>query len=217
MRRLILCRHGRSEANDGRATREAAAVGLTEEGQRQAEAFAENWALRTPDRVVVSPYLRTQQTAAPLLRRLGLCREVWPEVREFTYLSQPASPTTPEQRRPQVEQFWLEANPQRSDPGAESFDDFWRRTEAFGHRAAATADSLCLVFTHGLFIAAFDHQCKHGQSPVNSELMHHFDQLRMSPVGNAETVSYVWVDSGWSCLPGAGTSTPASPDARSGR
>lgn len=217
---LMLLRHGISQSNAGLATRNPAEIELLPEGHAQAEALAAGWSNGRPDRVVVSPYRRTLQTALPLLRKFQMWPEVWMEAREFTYLSPPAVPQTPHERRPAVSQFWSEGEVHRRDDGegVESFAEFWERTQAFGKRAAfAAADApLLVVFTHGLLMAAFDVQCELPGIVVDSNLMRYLDQLRQSPIGNAEAVSYVWNHSGWRRLPDAGTTTP-SPNAGSVR
>jgi broad specificity phosphatase PhoE len=83
---MILLRHGQSEFNlHFSATRRDPGIvdpKLTPLGHQQAEAAAEALAARDIRRIVVSPYTRALQTAAPLARRLGLRLTVTPTVRE---------------------------------------------------------------------------------------------------------------------------------------
>lgn len=222
MSTLMLIRHGLSQSNAGLATRDPAEIELLPVGHAQAEAFATRWSLGRPDRVVVSPYRRTMQTALPLLRRfeMGLSPEVWTEAREFTYLSPPAVPQTPQERRPAVSRYWSEADVHRRDEGegVESFAEFWARTGAFGKRAAfaRAAAPLLVIFTHGLLIAAFDLQCERPETVLSPDLMRHLDQLRQSPIDNATAALYVWTHTGWRRIPDAGT-TPTSPNSRNMR
>lgn len=104
----IYCyRHGESAANAGAAnagaaTSDPALIPLTELGHEQAQALAAT--INTmPDLLVVSPFLRAQQTAVPLQQRYPQTQVVsWP-VQEFTYLSPAKSAgTTAAQRRPRV-------------------------------------------------------------------------------------------------------------------
>lgn len=197
MKRLLLIRHALSQANAGLGTNDPAAISLVEEGRLQAQAFADAWSEESvPDRVVVSPYLRTQQTAEALLRKLALQAETWPEVREFTYLDLRGRVTTPQQRRAPVEAYWAAADPTRCEPGAESFEHFWRRTSAFATRTCQ-GPAFQMVFTHGLFMAAFDHQCTFRDAPIDAGLMRRFDQLRRTPVPNCMAVEYRWGEGGW--------------------
>ena len=84
---MILLRHGQSEFNlHFSATRRDPGIKdprLTPLGHSQAEAAAEALAgAREIRRIVVSPYTRALQTAAPLARRLGLPVLGIPLVRE---------------------------------------------------------------------------------------------------------------------------------------
>ncbi len=83
---MILLRHGQSEFNlRFTATRKDPGIpdpALTPLGQQQAEEAAETLAGRRLSRIIVSPYTRTLQTAAPIARRLGLPVFVNPLVRE---------------------------------------------------------------------------------------------------------------------------------------
>ena len=83
---MILLRHGQSEFNlHFTATRRDPGIHdpkLTELGHAQAEAAAETLAGERISRIIVSPYTRALQTAAPVARRLGVPVFVNPVVRE---------------------------------------------------------------------------------------------------------------------------------------
>ena len=83
---MILLRHGQSEFNlHFTATRRDPGIAdptLTELGREQAEQAADALAGEDIGRIIVSPYTRALQTAAPLARRLGLPVLVHPAVRE---------------------------------------------------------------------------------------------------------------------------------------
>ncbi|HZH47780.1 MAG TPA: histidine phosphatase family protein [Roseococcus sp.] len=83
---MIFLRHGQSEFNL-HFTRTRVDPGiidpkLTELGQAQAAAAAEALAERDIRRIIVSPYTRALQTAAPVAERLGLPLSITPLVRE---------------------------------------------------------------------------------------------------------------------------------------
>lgn len=79
-------RHGESAANAGGASSDPALIALTERGKAQAQAIAQSFEA-APELIVMSPFIRAQDTAAPTLRKFpGVPVEVWP-VEEFTYLS----------------------------------------------------------------------------------------------------------------------------------
>ncbi|HQT88357.1 MAG TPA: histidine phosphatase family protein [Acidiphilium sp.] len=83
---MILLRHGQSEFNlHFSATRRDPGLidpVLTQLGHAQAAAAAEALAGEAISRVIVSPYTRTLQTAAPLLDQRGMRPEIVPLVRE---------------------------------------------------------------------------------------------------------------------------------------
>jgi broad specificity phosphatase PhoE len=97
---MILLRHGQSEFNlHFSATRKDPGIKdprLTPLGHSQAEAAAEAIAAtREIRRIVVSPYTRALQTAAPLARRLGLPVQVNPLVSErYAFVCDIGSPVT---------------------------------------------------------------------------------------------------------------------------
>lgn len=83
---MILLRHGQSEFNlHFTATRRDPGIEdphLTPEGGEQAEAAAAALAATTLTRLIVSPYTRALQTAAPLLASRPLAIEISPLIRE---------------------------------------------------------------------------------------------------------------------------------------
>lgn len=95
-------RHGESESNAGLPVADAAPTPLTPKGIEQAERLASVFT-EQPSLLVVSSYLRSQQTAESLIRRFpDRPRVAWP-AQEFTYLARPPGQlTTAEQRRPRV-------------------------------------------------------------------------------------------------------------------
>ena len=121
MVRVWLIRHGQSESNAGLPSSDWRGIPLTELGHRQAERIAGVFA--DPPRLIVrSPYLRAQQTAQPtIVRYPGAACEEWP-VQEFSYLRPlDGRATTSHERAPEVRGYWEQADPQRAEPGAESF------------------------------------------------------------------------------------------------
>jgi probable phosphoglycerate mutase len=154
--RIILVRHGQSLANAGGAPPDQATNPLTQLGEAQAKAFADQFSL-TPTLFVYTPYLRTQQTAEPLLQRFpSVPVEVWP-IHEFTYLEPSRhNGTNEEQQKPSIEEYWERQNPAyRTGPGAESFTEFLARVREGIERLAEVAVGGCVViFTHGFVMQA---------------------------------------------------------------
>ncbi|WP_299431015.1 histidine phosphatase family protein [uncultured Meiothermus sp.] len=147
-------RHGESDSNAGQRTANAAAPVLTELGWRQARSLARAFG-QAPDRVVTSPFIRTKQTAQPLLERFPqVLQEEWP-VQEFTELSHVhRNHTSAEERWPHLEQYWARCDPDYWDgEGAETFRHLLGRIDAaLGRMNRLTG--LTVVFGHGLFMRA---------------------------------------------------------------
>lgn len=154
--RTIFIRHGQSTGNAGIPSDNLATIALTDLGKDQARQVAADW-IERPSLIVTSPYLRTQQTAAPTIARFpDVPVEVWP-IEEFTYL-QPSrwNGTSSAERMPHLEHYWTSADPAYCDgEGAESFNALLHRCEtALARLAAMPAGSLVYVFGHGQFIQA---------------------------------------------------------------
>jgi len=145
-----LIRHGESAANAGAASDDPSDIPLTETGHHQARDFAGRLS-GPPDLIVLSPFLRTRQTAEPTLTRFPASPvEIWP-VQEFTYLSPGRCVgTTAAQRRPLVEAYWARLDPAFVDgDGAESFSAMADRVRTLLQRLEKTPAGFVVVFTHG--------------------------------------------------------------------
>lgn len=150
---IWLVRHGQSAANAGLASPSPATIPLTEKGIEQAELFA-NYFSETPSLIVVSPYLRTQETARPFINRFNLVQvENW-DVHEFTYLSLSRfGLSTMGERLPFVQEFWKRCEADYCDgEGAESFADFIARTQKAIEELKNSKHERIVVFSHGQFI-----------------------------------------------------------------
>ena len=156
MNTILLIRHGQSAANVGLPTLDPESIPLTDKGQLQAENAAKE--LRSAvDMIIVSPYLRAQQTAEPLIKRFpNALVEIWPEVREFTYLS-PAScaGTTVLDRKERVDAYWDAADPDYVDgEGAESFRQFMQRADRVLKKLSELQCKNAAVVSHEQFMRA---------------------------------------------------------------
>lgn len=188
MLNIWLIRHGESEANAGLPTTHPASVALTARGMEQAACIPRAFDA-PPALLVTSPYLRTQQTARPLIERFGALRqEEWP-IQEFTFLA-PARyvNTTYLDRRPVVEAFWSRSDPRHIDgEGAESFADLIGRVERTLARLRELGpDGLAAVFTHGVFMRVALWLLLAGPGPLNTERMRRcYGFIRSLAVPNA--------------------------------
>jgi broad specificity phosphatase PhoE len=154
--RAIFIRHGESTANIDLPGPDVALFELTPRGWEQARALAAAFR-EPPSLIVVSPYLRTQQTAQATIGRFpAVPVETWP-IQEFTYLSPPRwSGTRLADRAPHVQAYWNSADPDFSDgEGAETFAELLARCEAALQRLSTLPQgTLVYLFSHGNFMRA---------------------------------------------------------------
>jgi glucosyl-3-phosphoglycerate phosphatase len=176
---MILLRHGQSEFNlHFTATRRDPGIvdpRLTELGHLQAIEAARGLAGERITRIIVSPYTRALQTAAPIARSLRLKVLVNPVVRErFAFACDVGSPRT------ELERFWPEHDFSAIDevwwpPIEEPADSVIGRAALFRAEMAALRDwADTLVISHWGFIL-----CMTGKSVMNGEW------LRCDPNGPA--------------------------------
>jgi len=196
--RAIFIRHGQSTGNAGIPTHDLSLLELTELGWSQAREVAESWT-ETPNLIITSPYLRTQQTAAPTIERFfDVPVAVWP-IQEFTYL-QPSrwNGTLSSERMPVIERYWAEADPEYCDgPGAESFAMLRRRAEETLERLAdIDEDALVYVFSHGQFIQAV-RSLAINREKRDRETMRDFWQRGNPAIANGELVRLEWTGNLW--------------------
>ncbi len=185
--RILVVRHGESAANAGARTDDPALIPLTELGASQARFVADMISAR-PSLIVVSCFLRTIQTATPLIERYpGVPVESWP-VEEFTYLDVGACRgTTYAEREALRDTYWSRCDPFWTDgPGCESFACFIARVRALEHALSARdAEGAVVVFTHGLLIQALLWLQHPVPESMSRAAMQDFDRFRRSvPVSN---------------------------------
>lgn len=154
--RVLIVRHAQSSANAGGRTSDPATIPITELGRSQAECVADLFS-HPPGLIVVSSYLRTMQTAQPLMRRFpNVPVEEWP-VQEFTYLD-PAicRGTTYAERKGLVDAYWEALDPQlRNGDLCETFSGFIERIAGVRARLQRQVLNRCtVVFTHGYVMKA---------------------------------------------------------------
>ncbi len=172
MPNVILIRHAESEANAGLPTNCPASIPLSELGQRQALELAARLA-EPPCLLVVSPYVRTHLTAAPVrLRHAAVPVEEWP-VHEFTYLHpRHYAGTTETHRGTLAQDYWTRCDPQWNDGGgAESFAELIARIDRLEEQMRQRPEKDILVFTHGYFIKALLLRREQPEAPVDAQLM----------------------------------------------
>ncbi|MFC0041656.1 histidine phosphatase family protein [Actinomadura rayongensis] len=182
----LLIRHGESESNAGLPTYGPGAAPLTALGRAQAATIAESFTA-PPSLLVVSPFLRARETAAPTRARFpSVPCEEWP-VQEFTYLGALHGPgTSIEQRRPHAAAYWARADPSLVLGGdGESFTALIARARAFLDRLSTLPDDATVaVFTHRIFLLAVTWTLDTGTTTPDSPAMrafHHYAESTPTP------------------------------------
>jgi 2,3-bisphosphoglycerate-dependent phosphoglycerate mutase len=173
-----LIRHAESIGNAGLVTSRPDTIPLTGKGIEQALYLADSFT-QAPALIVTSPYIRTQQSAKPTIRRFPKARQEQWEVQEFTFLS-PARyrDTTAADRSPFVDAYWLRCDPHHIDgEGAESFADFIRRVQQAIDGLWSCQSEFVAVFGHGLFLRAMIWRMLFGAQAVNATTMLYFRRL----------------------------------------
>ena len=191
---IFLVRHAESEANINGKTLSHASIALSEHGHRQAQDLCSK--LPVVDHVIVSKYLRTQQTAAPILEKYCLSLEVDEHLHEFSYLSErKCANTNLNDRKAWVNAYWERMDYQHRDADdAESFEDLYLRVKAFHDKLKIVAEDYAVkhlaVFSHGQFLQLLIMQIQQPR-PLTKELMQQFrSDLVRQPIRNTEVFTY---------------------------
>ena len=154
-RHIWLYRHAESLSNAGEKTHDVTLIPLSARGHAQVSALTAS-VEEAPDCIISSPFLRAQQTAAPIIARFAHAgADTWP-IQEFTYLDPAACVGTSwVERKPRIDAYWARLDPAYVDgPGAESFGDLLDRARAFLDRLAKMDQALTLIVSHGQFMQA---------------------------------------------------------------
>ena len=152
---IYLIRHAQSVGNVNERAQSHASIALTEFGHQQAQQLTQS--LPKADVIYISSYLRTQQTAQPLIQRDQIEPMIM-NIEEFSYLSDSrCKNTTLEERKPWVDQYWNQHDIDYLDgTDAESFRDFFQRVSDFilhlEHIKSEYQTKNLMVFSHGQFL-----------------------------------------------------------------
>lgn len=152
---VVLVRHGHRIDDGDQPSPGLGLASLSELGHRQAAAFAAS-VRAAPELIVVSRFLRSIQTAAPLGAKFPeVPVETWP-VEEFTFLPpQLFVGTTFRDREPQNSAYWRNGDPDaHPGPGGESFRDFIARVDGVLDHLAARPERSVLMVSHGYTMQA---------------------------------------------------------------
>lgn len=152
--RLLLIRHGQTPANVlGRLDTAHPGPGLTELGQRQAEAIPTALRDETIDGIFVSTLLRTQLTALPLATERGLDRQITDGLHEIEAGDlEGLSSRADQMRYMQVVFSWAGGDLDVAMPGGPTGHDFFGRFDAAIDTIGREHDGTVAVVSHGAAI-----------------------------------------------------------------
>ena len=183
---IMMIRHAESAAQTGAESSDPALIPLNDNGPAAAKEMISQ--LLKPDRIIISPFIRTKQTAQSLIDlHPDVSVEEWP-VQEFTYLDQSrCMGMTAEQRAPLVQAYWERNDPEFVDgDSAESFNQFAERVTAFLKRCESI-EKRVYVFSHTMFMQAARMRMI---APMNSLAMSEFrEACFLSPIRNLESLA----------------------------
>ncbi len=176
MTHIWLIRHAESESNAGHRTTDPANIPITSRGHEQARHVASAIPSQ-PNLLITSSYLRSKQTAEPLVHRYADIVQVeWP-IQEFTYLtSERYQNFTTFDREPWKVDYWTRNDPSYVDgSGAESFTDLFGRIESCVASLSALDQNFVVMFGHGQFFRALLWYLLSGKRDISPTTM---DQCR---------------------------------------
>lgn len=186
---IYLIRHAESVGNVNGRTASHASIELTIEGHEQARKLATQ--LPYADHVYISSFIRTKQTAQPILDRDQREPETL-SIEEFSYLSDSrCQNTTLEERKPWVDRYWSRLDIDYLDgTDAESFRAFYQRVVAFKQHLFTIQsnfmDRNLMVFSHGQFLKLFK-MLNEQERALSASLMADFRyEMLRHPIQNTE-------------------------------
>lgn len=202
MKNFSFIRHAQSQANAGQATLDDATIELTDLGRRQARALSET-ITQKPDLIIYSKYLRTQQTASPLIEKFPHIPVRTLPIHEFTYLSSnECANTTSHQRQNWVAEYWELAGANYvHGSGSESFTQFIERIELCLDIFESIEHQNIYVFTHGHVLRAiWQLLAGHKFSSADEQMHHFYHNMGLLPVPNTCIFKANFNDNEWQII-----------------
>ena len=186
---IYLIRHAESVGNVNGRTASHASIELTIEGHEQSRKLATQ--LPYADHVYISSFIRTKQTAQPILDRDQREPEIL-SIEEFSYLSDSRCQNTPvEERKPWVDRYWNALDVDYIDGNdAESFHAFYQRVITFKQHLFTIQSNFVgrnlMVFSHGQFLKLFK-MLNEQERALSASLMSDFRyEMLHHPIQNTE-------------------------------
>lgn len=183
---VLFVRHGKSLANTGERTYcKCYDITLSDEGIQQAAKMANE--LKKPDLIIVSPYLRTVQTARPIMSKFPNAPvEMWDSAHEFEPLSDEQNHgSTKFERKPFYKEYVSINNcAHRNGVGAETFDEFMERIDYTLDKLRSIDLDNIVVVSHFWFINAILMRIKNPKTKITPQ---YFEE-NMLEIKNTEIV-----------------------------
>ncbi|WP_241576042.1 histidine phosphatase family protein [Rosenbergiella collisarenosi] len=154
---ITFIRHAQSEANVGGVSKPNSTIELSPVGQQQALELATQFSQK-PTQVYVSEFIRTHQTAAPILDKFSLQSVILPCLNEFNVFGfDIVEGMTGAQRLPLAKRYWKACDPDANfGQGGQSFNEFCSQVRDF--ISLFTQGEIVdhsLVFGHGVWFSVF--------------------------------------------------------------
>ena len=195
VKEIWIIRHGQSLANSGEKTSIPSTIPLSPVGHQQAEKLTTQ-VVNKPDLIVVSPFLRTQQTSQPVCHKYkDTPVEIWP-IQEFTYIEPSrCCNTTTEERRPLVLEYWNRKDPYYQDgENAESFAMLYDRVRAMFQKIKEL-DETCfkyiVLFCHEQFMRATQVYVDNPTVSVEKAMDLYIDKNKNNEIKNTQIDKYL--------------------------
>ena len=162
MKKIILIRHAESEANLGdKILPHDNIIKITENGKKQAEDLRE--ILDKPDRIIVSKFIRTLETAEPTINKFPDSEvHLWLDTHEFNHMSNMTTSllTEVKEYKELHDRYWERLDPNEKNGEGESFKEFIDRVNGVILKFKKIPDGVNYFFTHAYFIKMFYLLCE---------------------------------------------------------
>ncbi len=197
MDKVILIRHAESESNVGGVFEHQHTVKITSKGKTQAKDLSE--VLDMPDRIICSRFIRTIETAEPLMHKFPNAEtHIWIETHEFQPLdTRRYAGATTEVRDEIAREYWSRMDPLFHDGGnSESFKDLVDRVNV-SILKMNNLHGINYIFTHANFIRCLlvllndypDFNKQQNKDYLYLQIMQKFEESYLSgnlPIKNTE-------------------------------
>lgn len=184
-KRIYFVRHGETYANHDNLVPDRDAE-LHSNGHMQAAKLAARMENISVEALLVSGFIRTHQSAEPLLKATGLTMEIHPEFNEYLepkkYIGLPDSgPEVVEYRRRRNE--LVDTNPKWTEAEEESLADFFKRQQVAKKILEDHLAENIVVLCHGFFLMSFISQIILDTDKPSSAWLHVAKKLKFSNMG----------------------------------